>query len=51
MEKLQGTKKKLVCKGYSQVKGIDFETFSLVARMEAIRMFLSFYAYKNFKVY
>jgi hypothetical protein len=27
----------LVCKGYAQVEGIDFEeTFSLVARMEAI---------------
>lgn len=43
---------RLVCKKYSQVEGIDFEqTFALVARMEAIHMFLAFSAYKNFKVY
>lgn len=43
---------KLVCKGYSQVEGIDFEeAFSPIARMEAIRMFHVFIAYKNFKVY
>jgi hypothetical protein len=30
-------KARLVCKGYTQVEGINFEeTFSLVARMEAI---------------
>ena len=34
---------RLVCKGYSQIEGIEFEeTFSPVARMEAIKMFLSF---------
>lgn len=39
-------------KGYSQVEGLDFEdTFSLVARMEAIRMFLDSGAHKDFKVY
>lgn len=33
----------LVCKGYAQVEGIDFEEiFSLVARLEIIRMFLEF---------
>jgi hypothetical protein len=42
----------LVCKGYSQVEGIDFEeTFSPVARLEAIRMFLAFACFKNFKIY
>ena len=42
----------LVCKGYAQVEGVDFEeTFSHVARIEAIRMFLPFVGYKNFRVY
>jgi regulator of extracellular matrix RemA (YlzA/DUF370 family) len=45
-------KARLVCKGYSQVEGIDFEeTFSPVARLEAIRMFLAFACFKNFKIY
>ena len=45
-------KARLVCKGYAQVEGIDFEeTFAPVARLEAMRMFLSFSCYKNFKVY
>eukprot|EP00253_Pinus_taeda_P008340 PITA_08340 len=36
-------KARLICKGYSQIEGIDFEeTFALVARMEAIKMFLAF---------
>ena len=34
------------------MEGIDFEeTFAPVARLEAIRMFLAFSCYKNFKVY
>ena len=42
----------LVCKGYAQVEGVDFEeTFAHVARLEAIRMFLSFASYKKLKVY
>ena len=42
----------LVCKGYSQIEGLDYdETFSPVARMEAIRMFLAFACYQDFKVY
>lgn len=42
----------LVCKGYSQVEGIDFEeTFALVARMEEMRMFLAFTTHKNLKFY
>ena len=45
-------KARLVCKGYAQVEGIDYEeTFAPVERLEAIRMFLSFACYKKFKVY
>ena len=45
-------KARLVCKGYPQVEGIDFEeTFAPMARLEAIMMFLAFACYKNFKVY
>ena len=43
---------RLICKGYAQVEGIHFEeTFSLVARLEAIRTFLAFACFKDFKVY
>ncbi|GKF16023.1 retrovirus-related pol polyprotein from transposon TNT 1-94, partial [Tanacetum coccineum] len=46
------TKARLVAQGYSQEEGIDYdETFALVARMEAIRIFLAFTTYMNFKVY
>jgi len=35
-------KARLVCKGYAQQEGIDFEeTFAPVARLKAIRMFLA----------
>ena len=45
-------KARLVAKGYSQEEGIDFdETFSPVARLEAIRIFLAYAAHANFKVY
>jgi hypothetical protein len=42
----------LVCKGYAQIEGIDFEeTFSPVARMEAIHLLLAYACSKNVKVY
>ncbi|GJR39794.1 retrovirus-related pol polyprotein from transposon TNT 1-94 [Tanacetum coccineum] len=45
-------KAKLVSQGYSQEEGIDYdETFAPIARMEAIRIFLAFATYMNFKVY
>ena len=45
-------KARLVCKGYSQIEGIDFEeTFAPVARMESIRMFLAFACSKGIKIY
>ena len=47
-----GNKARLVCKGYAQVEGVDFEeTFALVARLEAIRIFIAFASYKRLKVY
>jgi uncharacterized membrane protein YciS (DUF1049 family) len=45
-------KARLVAQGYSQAEGIDYdETFAPVARLEAIRIFLAFAAFSNFKVY
>ncbi|KAI3692974.1 hypothetical protein L6452_32800 [Arctium lappa] len=45
-------KARLVAKGYCQEEGIDYEeTFALVARLEAIRIFLAFTAHRGFKVY
>ena len=45
-------KARLVCKGYAQVEGHDFdENFAPVAILEAIRMFLSYDSHNNFKVY
>jgi hypothetical protein len=42
----------LVAQGFSQVEGLDFgETFSPIARLEAIRIFLAFAASKGFKLY
>nr|GEV61508.1 copia protein [Tanacetum cinerariifolium] len=47
-----GNKARLVTQGYSQEEDIDYdETFALVARMEAIRIFFSFATYINFKVF
>ena len=45
-------KARVVCKGCTQVEGVDYEeTFAPMARMEAIRMFLAFASHKKLKVY
>jgi hypothetical protein len=45
-------KARLVCKGYAQIEGINFEeTFAPVARMEAIHFLLAYACSKNVKVY
>jgi hypothetical protein len=45
-------KSRLVCKGYAQIVGLDFdETFAPVERLEAIRICLSYACHKRFKVY
>nr|GEX03636.1 retrovirus-related Pol polyprotein from transposon TNT 1-94 [Tanacetum cinerariifolium] len=45
-------KSHLVVRGYCQEEGIDFEeSFALVARMEAIRIFLAYAAHKSFIVF
>jgi hypothetical protein len=43
---------RLVAKGFSQVEGLDFgETFAHVARLETIRILLTFAASNGFKLY
>nr|GEW12560.1 hypothetical protein [Tanacetum cinerariifolium] len=45
-------KSRLVVRGYRQEEGIDFkESFALVGRMEAIRIFLAYAAHKSFNVF
>jgi hypothetical protein len=45
-------KVRLVAKGYSQVKGLDFdETFALVARLESIRILLAYAIHHDFNLY
>ncbi|GJY89221.1 retrovirus-related pol polyprotein from transposon TNT 1-94 [Tanacetum coccineum] len=45
-------KTRLVVRGYCQEEGIDFkESFAPIARMEAIRIFLAYAAYKSFIVF
>nr|GEV81162.1 retrovirus-related Pol polyprotein from transposon TNT 1-94 [Tanacetum cinerariifolium] len=42
-------KARLVAKGYAQEEGIDFEeSFSPVARLEAVRIFIAYAAHKSF---
>nr|GEY01115.1 retrovirus-related Pol polyprotein from transposon TNT 1-94 [Tanacetum cinerariifolium] len=45
-------KSRIVVRGYRQEEGIDFEeSFALVARMEAIKIFLAYAAHKSFTVF
>nr|GEV16190.1 putative ribonuclease H-like domain-containing protein [Tanacetum cinerariifolium] len=45
-------KARLVGQGYTQEKGIDYdEVFALVARIEAIRLFIAYASFKYFVVY
>nr|GFC62747.1 retrovirus-related Pol polyprotein from transposon TNT 1-94 [Tanacetum cinerariifolium] len=45
-------KSRLVVRGYHQEEGLDFEvSFTSVARMEAIRIFLAYAAHKSFTVF
>ncbi|GJU19256.1 retrovirus-related pol polyprotein from transposon TNT 1-94 [Tanacetum coccineum] len=45
-------KTRLMAKGYKQEEGIDFEeSFSPVARLEAVRMFIAYVAHKNITIF
>ena len=45
-------KARLVSQGFNQEEGINYEeTFALVARLEAIRMLLTFACFKDFILY
>ncbi|GKF98376.1 retrovirus-related pol polyprotein from transposon TNT 1-94, partial [Tanacetum coccineum] len=45
-------KARLIVRGYRQEEGIDFkESFALVARLEAIHIFIAFAAHMNMVVY
>nr|GFB79263.1 opie1 putative pol protein [Tanacetum cinerariifolium] len=45
-------KSRLVAKGYAQKEGVDFEeSFALVARLEAVRLFIAYAAHKSFTFY
>nr|GEV24175.1 hypothetical protein [Tanacetum cinerariifolium] len=45
-------KARLVAKGYAQEEGIDFEeSFALVARLEAVRIFVAYATHKFFPIY
>jgi len=48
---VERNKERLVCNGHAQIEGIDFEeTFALVARIDAIRIFLEIACYINVNV-
>nr|GEV58454.1 retrovirus-related Pol polyprotein from transposon TNT 1-94 [Tanacetum cinerariifolium] len=43
---------RLVAKGYAQKEGIDFEeSFTPVARLEAVRIFIAYAAHKSFPIF
>nr|GEW24082.1 retrovirus-related Pol polyprotein from transposon TNT 1-94 [Tanacetum cinerariifolium] len=45
-------KSRLVAKGYTQKEGVDFEeSFTPIARLEAVRLFIAYAAHKSFTVY
>nr|GEZ47329.1 retrovirus-related Pol polyprotein from transposon TNT 1-94 [Tanacetum cinerariifolium] len=45
-------KARLIAKGYAQKEGINFEeSFAPVARLEAVRLFVTYVAHKSFPVY
>ncbi|GKC20336.1 ribonuclease H-like domain-containing protein [Tanacetum coccineum] len=45
-------KARLIAQGHTQKEGIDYdEVFALVARIEAIRLFLAYASYRDFVVY
>nr|GEW49282.1 retrovirus-related Pol polyprotein from transposon TNT 1-94 [Tanacetum cinerariifolium] len=45
-------KARLVANGYTQEEGIDFEeSFALVARLEAVQIFIAYVAHKSFPIY
>nr|GEX56266.1 hypothetical protein [Tanacetum cinerariifolium] len=49
---VKGNKARLVAHGHTQKEGIDYEEFfALVARMEAIRLFIEYTSFMGFMVY
>lgn len=49
---LARNKTRLVCKGYSQQEGMDHEErFSLVARIDVVKIFLAYETNNNIKLY
>nr|GEW70022.1 putative ribonuclease H-like domain-containing protein [Tanacetum cinerariifolium] len=45
-------KSRLVAKGYAQKEGVDFEeSFALIARLEAVRLFIAYATHKSFTIY
>jgi hypothetical protein len=45
-------KARLVAQGFTQIEGLDFgETYALIARLESIRILLTFATHHDFKLY